>query len=120
MCIRDSPKNVSEIGGGAFSNCSSLATAEILGPVKELTGTTGVFLGCAALKNVTLPDTLTNIGTGTFNGCASLEKIDLPAGLTEIGREALDVYKRQTQQRTILWKLQMCPSTRRMRTTEPL
>ena len=53
------PKNVSEIGGGAFSNCSSLATAEILGPVKELTGTTGVFLGCAALKNVTLPDTLT-------------------------------------------------------------
>ena len=84
------PKNVSEIGGGAFSNCSSLVTAEILGPVKELTGTTGVFLGCAALKNVTLPDTLTNIGTGTFNGCASLEKIDLPAGLTEIGREAFN------------------------------
>ena len=84
------PKNVSEIGGGAFSNCSSLVTTEILGPVKELTGTTGVFLGCAALKNVTLPDTLTNIGIGTFNGCASLEKIDLPAGLTEIGREAFN------------------------------
>ena len=47
-------------------------------------------MGCAALKNVTLPDTLTNIGTGTFNGCASLEKIDLPAGLTEIGKEAFN------------------------------
>ena len=47
-------------------------------------------MGCAALKNVTLPDTLTNIGTGTFNGCAYLEKIDLPAGLTEIGREAFN------------------------------
>ena len=84
------PKNVSEIGDGAFTGCSNLITAEILGPVKELTGTTGVFLGCAALKNVTLPDTLTNIGTGTFNGCTSLEKIDLPEGLTEIGREAFN------------------------------
>ena len=84
------PKNVSEIGDGAFLSCSSLTTVEILGPVKELTGTNGVFSGCTALKTVTLPDTLTNIGTGTFNGCASLEKIDLPAGLTEIGREAFN------------------------------
>lgn len=85
------PKNVSRNRWRQhFQTDSSLATAEILGPVKELTGTTGVFLGCTALKNVTLPDTLTNIGTGTFNGCASLEKIDLPAGLTEIGREAFN------------------------------
>lgn len=84
------PKNVSEIGGGAFSSCSSLTSVEILGPVKELTGTSGVFSGCTALENVTLPDTLTSLGNGAFNGCKALEEINLPKGLTEIGREAFN------------------------------
>lgn len=48
----------------------------------------GAFSGCAALREVILPETLQEIGKEAFAGCASLERITLPSGLTEIGKRA--------------------------------
>ena len=48
----------------------------------------GTFQGCTALKNVTLPDSVTSLAANVFNGCTSLESITLPAGFTSISGNA--------------------------------
>ena len=50
----------------------------------------GVFNGCAALKQIVLPDGLTEIGSGAFAECSQLAEIELPQGLISIGDEAFD------------------------------
>ena len=45
---------------------------------------TGVFQTCTALKNITIPESVTVLGLGTFQGCSSLESINIPAGVTRI------------------------------------
>lgn len=47
------PDSVTEIGGEAFS-------------------------GCTSLTNITIPDSVTEIGRSAFNGCTSLTKVSLP------------------------------------------
>ncbi len=44
------------------------------------------------LSSLTLPETLTTIGTSAFAGCYSLGKIVLPAGVTVICDNAFDIY----------------------------
>ena len=50
----------------------------------------GAFYDFTALKDVDLPDTLTDIGDGTFHDCSSLTSLvsGLPEGLKEIGEYA--------------------------------
>ena len=48
-----------------------------------------VFQGCAALKNIVIPESVTNMGPGVFYGCSSLESINIPAGVTRIEKDAL-------------------------------
>lgn len=43
-----------------------------------------VFNGCASLKEVTLPKTVTSVGPAFFMNCTSLETVELPEGLTSI------------------------------------
>ena len=38
-----------------------------------------------SLKEVDLPETVTNIGSRAFNGCISLKSVDIPASVTKIG-----------------------------------
>ena len=57
----------------AFQSCSSLAEIDVSG-LTELNG--GVFSGCVALKNVTLPDTLTHIGWNVFEYTAFYDDAD--------------------------------------------
>lgn len=42
------------------------------------------------LKKVTLPSTLTNLGTCAFRNCISLEQVNIPAGLTYINNEVFE------------------------------
>lgn len=51
--------NVTSIGGGAFS-------------------------GCTSLSGITIPSTVTNIGDSAFMGCTSLTSVDIPSSVTEI------------------------------------
>lgn len=52
------------------------------------------FHNCESLKNIVLPNTLTNIKggyyEGAFQGCKSLESINFPENLVEIGRYAFE------------------------------
>ncbi len=48
------------------------------------------FCYCDKLENITLPKSLTSIGSYAFSGCESLKAIDLPEGLDHIGYKAFD------------------------------
>ena len=56
------PHSVTEIGRGAFADCSSL-------------------------ESINIPDLLTVIGNNTFGCCSSLESINIPHSVTDIGME---------------------------------
>ena len=42
------------------------------------------FIGCYNLISITIPDSVTIIGTSAFNGCYNLTSITIPDGVTEI------------------------------------
>ena len=44
-----------------------------------------MFYDCTGLTNITLPNSLTNIGFNAFNGCIGLTSITIPSGVTIIG-----------------------------------
>ncbi len=46
------------------------------------------FIGQSKIKQINLPDSITEIEDLAFSNCQSLEKIHIPNGLTEIGEEA--------------------------------
>ena len=69
---------------GAFRECTSLQTIT-LDSVETIQD--NAFMGCKSLKEVTMPDRLTEIKASTFYGCSSLEKIEL-ANVKKIGKDA--------------------------------
>ncbi|MBR2967688.1 MAG: leucine-rich repeat domain-containing protein, partial [Clostridia bacterium] len=44
----------------------------------------GAFSGCSSLTSITIPNSVTSIGEGAFSYCTSLTSVTLPNGLTEI------------------------------------
>lgn len=42
------------------------------------------FSGCTALTQLTIPDSVTQIGAGAFEKCSGLQQIRLPSGITEL------------------------------------
>ena len=106
----------SAMGASAFKNCTSLKEV-ILSGFGLATGARSVFEGCTSLEKVTLtgkkvyqyasivvgnswfkgcynlkelnlPDTLSEIGVNAFNGCTSLTSITLPAACTKVASTA--------------------------------
>ena len=43
------------------------------------------FCGCSSLTNVTIPDSVTSIGSYSFYGCSSLTNVTIPDSVTSIG-----------------------------------
>lgn len=76
----------------------------------ELDGHTVAVIGVwafssSAIKNVTIPNTVTSIGEGAFSQCFYLENITIPESITSIGKEAFgdclnltDVYFNGTEE----------------------
>lgn len=75
-------KNVTEIGGSAFSGCSSLTSVMIPESVTSI----GIyaFFNCSSLVNVTIPENVTSIAAFSFEGCSSLAHITIPESVTNI------------------------------------
>ena len=69
------PDSVTEIGGNAFRDCSSLTSVTIPNSVTEIGE--AAFYGCSSLTSVTIPDSVTEIGWYAFEYCSSLRSIYL-------------------------------------------
>ena len=46
------------------------------------------FSGCSSLTNITIPNSVTNIGLGAFDSCSRLTSITIPDSVTSIGQQA--------------------------------
>lgn len=77
---------ITRIDDSAFKNCKQLESVTIPRTVTSL-GTL-VFSGCDGLKTVELSDKLTEIPDGTFYKCGGLASIAIPEGVTKIGKNA--------------------------------
>lgn len=79
------PTSVTTIGKYAFGN-STLSEITIPETVKEIGER--AFNGCTNLTEIAIPNGITVIQDETFNACRLLAKITLPEGLTDIGKGA--------------------------------
>ena len=100
------PEGVDDVGAGAFSSCKSLGKATL--PSTLRTVSDGMFEGCeslddlvfsdeglrsigaralsgTALKDVSVPEGVTDIDETAFAGCTRLSTISLPSTLEDMG-----------------------------------
>lgn len=78
------PKVFSEIGAGAFYECSDLINITIPNSVTKIGGS--AFRDCHSLTNITIPNSVTKIERSVFSDCQSLTSIIIPNSVTEIGK----------------------------------
>lgn len=80
------PSKVTKILQSAFENCSALekVTFKENSTLKQVGRT--AFMGCANLKEINLPSTVTTLQYGAFMGCSSLAEIVLPSSLKTISQ----------------------------------
>ena len=70
------------INKNACLNCTALTTLDLSG-TKYLGNT--AFSGCSALKSLTLPESITTMGSSVFNNCTSLSSVTIEEGAKAIG-----------------------------------
>ena len=80
------PGSVTSIGENAFSVCSALTSLTINNGVKSIGNHS--FAACN-LKEISMPDSLTDIGVGAFMGNNELKEIIIPKNVTNIGEKTL-------------------------------
>ena len=92
------PNSVTSIGGSAFYNCTSLTSITVDannpnyasqdGILYNKAKTTFIYIPQALSGNITIPASVTSIGSMAFSGCTGLTNITIPASVTEIGGSA--------------------------------
>lgn len=86
-------ENITDIGQGAFSYCTSITSVGLVGSgamveiPNTITHLNSTFKECWNLEYVELPNSITCIGRTAFYNC-DITTITIPASVTEIGREA--------------------------------
>lgn len=81
------PQSVTSIGEYAFGgDMQSLKNVTIPDTVTEIGN--GAFMDFYGLENIDIPETVTEIGDNAFNGCSQLASITIPNSVTEIGASA--------------------------------
>lgn len=70
----------------AFSYCTNLTSVSI--PNSVTTIGSNAFYKCTALTSITIPNSVTSIGENAFSGCTGLTSISIPDGVTSIGGSA--------------------------------
>ena len=84
---------VTRIGGNAFYGCKS---KNITLPNSVTNIGARAFTGCANLTNVTIPDSVVRISNDAFGGCSSLDRITIPASVKIIDRAAFQYCRNLT------------------------
>ena len=74
--------NLHDLGNGCFLGCANLEKVD-LSKTKLSEIPYGAFANCAALKELSLPDTIKTIGGKSFSNCG-IEELILPAGTKQI------------------------------------
>lgn len=94
------PAHMSKIGKNAFHVCESLSKADFssiehLCSIKFETNTSNplfyahhLYIKGQEVRDVTIPNGITEIAQFTFWGCSSLTSVSMPESVTEIGQEA--------------------------------
>lgn len=75
-----------EIKSSAFSGCTGLTSVTI--PNSVTTMGTYVFQNCSTLTSAAFPSALTSIANYTYSGCTSLTSVTIPDNVTTIGSGA--------------------------------
>lgn len=70
-----------EVQGGIYKNLSTLKEVHLDNVTKI---NSSAFMNCTGLRELTLSNSLENIGTYAFANCTSLDKIRLPANVTTV------------------------------------
>ncbi len=83
---------ITAIAANAFRDCTSLKTVRLPKTLQTFEtddkGGSHCFAGCTTLKEVYIPEGVTQIPAGTFDGCFFLRNVSLPEGLETISYEA--------------------------------
>ena len=82
----DLPLGLQVIGTSAFSNCDSLKKIELPASISEISS--GVLGGCDSLEEISIPSTVQSILGSAFKGCISLHTIYLPTSIEELSLPA--------------------------------
>ena len=75
------PDSLTEIGDGAFYDCTVLASVKIPCSVIEIGER--AFYGCTTLKSVTIPSSVKMIEDGAFRKCTGLTSINIRGDVVE-------------------------------------
>ena len=81
------PDTITEAGWNVFKLCTSLESVRLS---KNLNLGYAMFSYCYALKDITIPDTVTKLSAYVFQGCKSLEKIVIPISVVQIGQKTFN------------------------------
>ena len=81
------PEGITSIGQYACNECGSLETVVLPTNLDDFSGWC-IFRNCRNLKNIAIPENVTEIPNGTFINCSSLAAITIPQGVGEIGSNA--------------------------------
>ena len=77
---------VTEVGTGAFLECTNITGMAIAAGVTNIMG--DAFASCTGLTDMTIPDLVANIGDYAFGGCSGLTNVTIGAGVTNIEQSA--------------------------------
>ena len=80
-------EGITSIGQYACNECGSLETVVLPTNLDDFSGWC-IFRNCRNLKNIAIPENVTEIPNGTFINCSSLAAITIPQGVSEIGSNA--------------------------------
>ena len=75
-------KKVKAIGNGVFSYRSVIKNVTIPEGITDIGNQT--FCGCDNLESVSIPDSVTRIGNGSFSNCKNLKNVTIPPSVTEL------------------------------------
>ncbi len=78
--------NVDRIGTLGLAKCKNLKEIILPNTITEITG--GMLIGCTSLTSIKIPNSVVEINEQAFEDDISLKSVELPSGLTTIGNRA--------------------------------